>query len=163
MGGRYVFQGGKPSIADRAVVFDSAEISGDVVVGEGCVIGARVHIIGDPHGQVRIGDNVQILPNAVLHLLPDRELVISDDVTIGSGSMLRGCRIGAGSVVEAGTIVCEGSRIGAGSLILMGSCLVRDSEFGPLSVLDGIPAAVTDTLLERPARPSWAFNAGALN
>ncbi len=161
MGVRYAFQSGGPTIADRSVVFDSAEILGDVVVGNRCVIGARVRIIGGPHGQVRIGDNVQILPNAVLHLLPDRELVISEDVTIGSGAMIRGCWIGAGSVIEADAIVCEGSRIGPGSLILAGSCLTRDSEFGPLSVLDGIPAAVTDVLQTRPDRPSWAFNAHA--
>jgi hypothetical protein len=33
----------------------------------------------------RIGAGVQILENTVLHLLPDNELVIEDDVVIGPG------------------------------------------------------------------------------
>lgn len=40
-------------------------------------------IIGDAQGPVRIGERVQILENTVLHLLPDSDLVIGDDVTIG--------------------------------------------------------------------------------
>ena len=44
----------------------------------GTIIGAGVKIIGDSHGPVRIGDDVQILENTVLHLLPDNELVIDD-------------------------------------------------------------------------------------
>ena len=56
------------------MLFDSAEITGDVVVGAGSVIGAGVKIIGDSHGPVRIGARVQILENTVLNLLPDNEL-----------------------------------------------------------------------------------------
>ena len=80
-----------------AALFPTAEITGDVVVGERTIIGAGVKIIGDSHGPVRIGDDVQILENTVLHLLPDNDLVIGDGVIIGPGAMIHGCRIGAGS------------------------------------------------------------------
>ena len=89
-----------PRIADSAVLFDSAEITGDVVVGDGSIIGAGVKIIGDSHGPVRIGARVQILENTVLHLLPDNELIVEDDVVIGPGAMIHGCHLGAGTVVE---------------------------------------------------------------
>ena len=45
-------------------------------------IGAGDKIIGDPHGPVRIGAQVQILENTVLHLVPDNELVIADRLSV---------------------------------------------------------------------------------
>ena len=95
------------------MLFDSAEITGDVDVGTGTIIGAGVKIIGDSHGPVRIGADVQILENTVLHLLPDNDLVIEDGVIIGPGAMIHGCHIGAGTVVEPGAIVCDHAVIGA--------------------------------------------------
>ena len=86
----------------RRSLFPTAEITGDVVVGERTIIGAGVKIIGDSHGPVRIGNDVQILENTVLHLLPDNDLIIDDGVIVGPGAMIHGCRIGAGSVVEPG-------------------------------------------------------------
>ena len=86
-------------------MFDSAEITGDVVIGENSLIGAGVKIIGDSHGPVRVGSRVQILENTVLHLLPDNELIIDDNAVIGPGAMIHGCHIGRGSVVEPGAIV----------------------------------------------------------
>ena len=74
MGQLYDYRGMTPTIAASAVLFPTAEITGDVVVGERSIIGAGVKIIGDSHGPVRIGSDVQILENTVLHLLPDNQL-----------------------------------------------------------------------------------------
>ena len=96
-------------IAAIGALFPTAEITGDVVIGERTIIGAGVKIIGDSHGPVRIGNDVQILENTVLHLLPDNELIIDDGATIGPGAMIHGCHIGARPVIEPGAIVCDGS------------------------------------------------------
>src|SRR3954452_25456178 len=61
------------------------------VLENSAVIGTREHPVRI--GAVRIGSRVQILENAVLHLLPDNELVIEDDVVIGTGAMIHGCTI----------------------------------------------------------------------
>jgi carbonic anhydrase/acetyltransferase-like protein (isoleucine patch superfamily) len=66
---------------------------------------------------------VQILENTVLHLLPDNELVVEDDVVIGPGAMIHGCHLGAGAVVEPAAIVCDSSRVGAGSIVRAGACV----------------------------------------
>ena len=39
------------------------------------------------------GDDVQILENTVLHLLPDNELVIDGGTVVGPGAMIHGCHI----------------------------------------------------------------------
>lgn len=157
MGQLYAYRDKIPQVAPDAVLFDSAEITGDVVVGAGTVIGAGVKIIGDSHGPVRIGARVQILENTVLHLLPDNELIVEDDVIIGPGAMIHGCHLGAGTVVEPAAIVCDWSRVGRESLVRAGSCVKQRATFGDRAVLDGFPATQVDTLDAAPERPAWAL------
>jgi carbonic anhydrase/acetyltransferase-like protein (isoleucine patch superfamily) len=135
MGQLYEYRGILPTIAASATLFPTAEITGDVVVGERTIIGAGVKIIGDSHGPVRIGSDVQILENTVLHLLPDNELIIEDGVIVGPGAMIHGCRIGARSIVEPGAIVCDSSELGAGCVVRAGAVVNsgRDSRPAPTS------------------------------
>jgi carbonic anhydrase/acetyltransferase-like protein (isoleucine patch superfamily) len=157
MGTLYAYRDKTPSIGAGTLLFDSAEITGDVVVGEDSLIGAGVKIIGDSHGPVRIGSRVQILENTVLHLLPDNELVIEDDAVIGPGAMIHGCHIGRGSIVEPGAIVCDGSAVGAESVVRAGACVKQRDRFGDRSILDGFPAKLAGTLTGPPPRPGWAL------
>jgi len=162
MGRLYAYRDKTPLVHESAVLFDSTEITGDVVVGDGSIIGAGVKIIGDSHGPVRIGARVQILENTVLHLLPDNDLVVEDDVVIGPGAMIHGCHLGAGTVVEPGAIVCDFSRIGAQSIVRAGACVKQRARFGARSVIDGFPATQVSTLEAAPERPGWAFDPGDL-
>jgi carbonic anhydrase/acetyltransferase-like protein (isoleucine patch superfamily) len=162
MGTLYAYRDKEPVLGARTVLFDSAEITGDVV-GEDSLIGAGVKIIGDSHGPVRIGSRVQILENAVLHLLPDNELVIEDDVVIGPGAMIHGCHIGRGTVVEPAAIVCDFSTVGAESVVRAGACVKQRDNHPARSVLDGFPARAVDTLAEPPGRPGWALPLDAVN
>jgi len=162
MGQLYAYRDKTPRIADSAVLFDSAEITGDVVVGDDTIIGAGVKIIGDSHGPVRIGARVQILENTVLHLLPDNELVVEDDVVIGPGAMIHGCHLGAGTVVEPAAIVCDSSSVGRESVVRAGACVKQRAQFENRAVLDGFPAAQVATLAAAPSRPAWAFDPAEL-
>ena len=157
MGQLYDYRGILPTIADTAVLFPTAEITGDVVIGERTIIGAGVKIIGDSHGPVRIGNDVQILENTVLHLLPDNELIIDDGTTVGPGAMIHGCRIGAGTVVEPGAIVCDGAVVGAGCVVRAGAVVKQRSQFGDAVEIDGFPATEIGRV-ESLARPAWALD-----
>jgi carbonic anhydrase/acetyltransferase-like protein (isoleucine patch superfamily) len=157
MGQLYAYRGTLPSIASSAVLFPTAEITGDVVVGERTIIGAGVKIIGDSHGPVRIGRDVQILENTVLHLLPDNDLIIDDGVIVGPGTMIHGCRIGARSVIEPGAIVCDGSVLGAGCVVRAGAVVKQRSRFPAGTDVDGFPAVDIGRILQPPPMPTWAL------
>jgi carbonic anhydrase/acetyltransferase-like protein (isoleucine patch superfamily) len=157
MGQLYAYQDIVPTIAASASLFRTAEITGDVVVGERTIIGAGVKIIGDSHGPVRIGSDVQILENTVLHLLPDNDLIIEDGVIIGPGAMIHGCRIGAGSVVEPGAIVCDGSTVGAGCIVRAGAVVKQRSHFPAATDIDGFPAVDVGRIPSPPQLPGWAL------
>jgi carbonic anhydrase/acetyltransferase-like protein (isoleucine patch superfamily) len=156
MGRLYTYRGILPTVAASAVLFPTAEITGDVVIGERTVIGAGVKIIGDSHGPVRIGNDVQILENAVLHLLPDNELIIDDGAVIGPGTMIHGCRIGARTIIEPGAIVCDGSATGAGSIVRAGAVVKQRSRFLDGTDIDGFPAVAIGSVESHPP-PSWAL------
>ena len=160
MGELYEFNGKYPEIAKSAIVFDTAEITGDVVIGEHSVIGSGVKIIGNAHGPVRIGNHVQILENSVLHLLPDNELVIEDHVVIGPGCMIHGTIIGANSLIESGAIVCDYSRIGTNSLVKSGSLVKQRSFFSDGDIIEGYPGKVIGTNEGLLMKPGWAIRSG---
>jgi carbonic anhydrase/acetyltransferase-like protein (isoleucine patch superfamily) len=157
MGHLYAFRDTLPTIAQTASLFPTAEITGDVVVGERTIIAAGVKIIGDSHGPVRIGNDVQILENTVLHLLPDNDLIIEDGAIIGPGAMIHGCRIGSGSIVEPGAIVCDGSVVGAECVVRAGAVVKQRSHFAARTDIDGFPAVEIGRISEPPAAPAWAF------
>jgi carbonic anhydrase/acetyltransferase-like protein (isoleucine patch superfamily) len=152
----YAYRGTVPTIAPSAVLFPTAEVTGDVVIGERSIIGAGVKIIGDSHGPVRIGADVQILENTVLHLLPDNQLVIDDGAIVGPGAMIHGCHIGRGTVIEPGAIVCDGSRIGARCVVGAGAVVKQRSRFGDGVAIDGFPAVDVGPV-DPPPIPAWAF------
>lgn len=157
MGQLYAYRDILPTVAASAVLFPTAEITGDVVIGERTIIGAGVKIIGDSHGPVRIGNDVQILENTVLHLLPDNDLIIDDGVIIGPGAMIHGCRIGARSVIEPGAIVCDTSVLGAECVVRAGAVVKQRSQFPSAVEIDGFPAVEVGRLPEPPPTPSWAL------
>jgi carbonic anhydrase/acetyltransferase-like protein (isoleucine patch superfamily) len=157
MGQLYAYRDIVPTIAASAFLFPTAEVTGDVVVGERSIIGAGVKIIGDSHGPVRIGNDVQILENTVLHLLPDNDLILEDGVIVGPGAMIHGCRIGAGSVIEPGAIVCDGSSLGAGCIVRAGAVVKQRSRFAAGTDIDGFPAVDVGRIPAPPATPGWAL------
>ena len=163
MGQLYAYRDKTPIVASTASVFDSAEITGDVVVGADSIIGAGVKIIGDSHGPVRIGARVQILENSVLHLLPDNELILEDDVIIGPSAMIHGCHIGARTIVEPAATVCDWAQVGADCIVRAGAVVKQRAEFGDHVVIDGFPAQQVDTVTGSPARPRWCFQPGDLD
>ena len=160
MGQLSAYRGIMPSVASSAYLFATAEITGDVVIGERTVIGAGVKIFGVSHGPVRIGNDVQILENTVLHLLPDNDLVLEDGVVIGPGAMIHGCRIGAGSVVEPGAIVCDHAVLGPGCVVRAGAVVKQRSRFAGGTDIDGFPAVEMGRVPVAPPLPAWAWAPG---
>lgn len=157
MGKLYEFSSKYPEVSESAYVFDSAEITGDVIVKEGSTIASGVRIIGNSHGPVRIGKNVQILENSVLHLLPDNELIIEDNVIIGPGCIIHGTTIGAGSIIESGAIVCDYSKLGKNTLVKSGTLVKQRSIFEDNKILEGFPAKVIGTNDEKLKKPEWSI------
>jgi carbonic anhydrase/acetyltransferase-like protein (isoleucine patch superfamily) len=105
----------------------------------------------------RAGNTVQILENTVLHLLPDNDVIIDDNVVVGPGAMIHGCRIGASSVIEPGAIVCDHSVLGAGCIVRAGAVVKQRSEFAPAPRSMASRLSLSAPMSEPPPVPTWAL------
>ncbi len=157
MGTLYEYNGISPRISESAFIYDSAEITGDVIVGENSIIASGVRIIGNSHGPIRIGNNVQILENSVLHLLPDNELIIEDNVIIGPSCMIHGTTIGSNTIIESGSIICDYSKLGKNVLVKSGTLVKQRSIFKDNEILEGYPADNIGNNENVQAKPEWAI------
>ncbi len=158
MGKLYNFKDKYPKVSESAFLYDSAEVTGDVIIGDNSIIGAGVKIIGNSHGPVRIGNNVHILENTVLHLLPDNKLIIKDNVTIGPGCIVHGTTIGENSLIESGAIICDYSFLGKNTLVKAGTLVKQRSSFGDNLILEGFPAKEVGSLDSILEMPNWAIS-----
>ena len=157
MGKLYEYGVKYPEVDESAFLYDSAEITGDVKIGKNSVIASGVKIIGNSHGPVIIGNNVQILENTVLHLLPDNELIIEDNVIIGPGCIIHGTTIGSNSIIESGAIVCDYSKLGKNTLVKSGTLIKQRSIFDDNAILEGYPAKNIGENQKVQQKPAWAI------
>ncbi|HOF52225.1 MAG TPA: gamma carbonic anhydrase family protein [Rhodoferax sp.] len=134
-----------PRLADSAWVADSAQVMGNVELGEDASVWFGAVIRGDTE-VIRIGQRSNIQDGSVLHADIGKPLTIGDDVTVGHKVMLHGCTIGDGSLVGIGAVVLNGARIGKGCIVGAGSLVTEGKEFPDGSMIMGSPAKVVRTL-----------------
>jgi carbonic anhydrase/acetyltransferase-like protein (isoleucine patch superfamily) len=142
------YRGIVPKIAASAYIDPSAQVIGDVAVGERSSIWPNVTARGDVHS-IRIGDDSNVQDNSVLHcdegLFP---LEIGNRVTVGHLAMLHGCTIEDDCVIGIGAVVLNGAKIGKGSVIAAGAVVPEGAEVPPDSMVMGVPGKVKRQLTE---------------
>lgn len=89
----YEFLDKKPDYPDSVFVAPSADIIGDVSVGEESSIWFNVTIRGDVNW-IKIGERSNIQDNVCIHVMNQTgPTEIGNDVTIGHNAMIHGCTI----------------------------------------------------------------------
>jgi len=88
-----------PSIDDSVFIAPSADIIGDVVIGENSSVWYNCTIRGDVN-EIRIGKGSNIQDNSVIHVAElGQGTYIGDNVTIGHMVLLHACTIESESLV----------------------------------------------------------------
>src|ERR1700690_1024049 len=99
------YQGRVPQVPDSCYVDLSAQLIGDVTLGEHSSVWMNAVLRGDVHS-IRVGQNSNVQDCAVLHgqrnLYP---VIVGDWVTIGHNGTVHGC------VVEDMCVIAMGSRV----------------------------------------------------
>jgi carbonic anhydrase/acetyltransferase-like protein (isoleucine patch superfamily) len=141
----YELDGISPTIADSAWVADSAQVIGDVVLGEDVSVWFGVVARGDTD-QIRIGARTNIQDLSVLHADSGMPLCIGSGVTVGHKAMLHGCTVGDDSLIGIGAVVLNGAKIGKNCLVGAGALVTEGKEFADGSMIIGSPAKVVRML-----------------
>jgi carbonic anhydrase/acetyltransferase-like protein (isoleucine patch superfamily) len=133
------FKGVTPQFPATAYVDDSAQLIGDVIVGEHSSVWMNAVLRGDVH-QIRVGHYSNIQDNSVLHGMKEQYGVyVGDYVTVGHSAILHGCTIEARCLIGMGCIILNGAVIGSGSIIAAGTLIPEKSVVEPNSLWMGSP------------------------
>jgi carbonic anhydrase/acetyltransferase-like protein (isoleucine patch superfamily) len=117
------YRGVRPTIPTSCYIDDSAQIIGDVVLGENASIWMNAVLRGDVHS-IRVGANSNIQDCSVLHGMKEQYGVyLGEYVTVGHTVTLHGCTIEDRCLIGMGSIILNGARIGAGSIIAAGTLI----------------------------------------
>jgi carbonic anhydrase/acetyltransferase-like protein (isoleucine patch superfamily) len=142
-----------PKIAKNAWVAPSADVIGNVTIGEDSSIWFGTVIRGDVH-KIEIGARTSIQDLSMVHVTHYKKedmsdgnpTIIGDDVTIGHKVMLHGCTIENGCLIGMSATILDGAVIGEGSIVGAHSLVTSNKVFPPHSLIMGSPAKVVRTL-----------------
>ena len=142
------FRGVHPQIHATAYVDPSAEVIGDVHLGEEASIWCNCTVRGDIH-YIRIGDRSNIQDNSVMHVQNgEHPVILEEEVTVGHGVILHGCYVERGCLIGIGSILLDDVRIGTMSLVAAGSLVSPGTIIPPRSLAMGSPARVKRPLTD---------------
>ena len=137
----YEFEKRKPSLGKGTFIFESADIIGDVIIGENCYIGPGARIRGD-YGSIRIGNNTAIEENVVIHARPDENTSIGDFVTIGHAAIIHNAVINDWAIIGMGSIVSDWADIGKWAVVGEGALVKNKQKIPDKAIAVGVPAKV---------------------
>jgi carbonic anhydrase/acetyltransferase-like protein (isoleucine patch superfamily) len=146
------YKGIIPKLGQRVYIDESAQIVGDVEIGDHSSVWMNAVVRGDVH-IIRIGHYTNIQDNCVVHVFKDKHPThIGDHVTVGHGVLLHGCRIEDHCLIGMGAIVLNGAVIGTDTIVAAGA-VVREGMIVPAgSLVMGVPAAVKRPLTDEEKR-----------
>jgi carbonic anhydrase/acetyltransferase-like protein (isoleucine patch superfamily) len=142
------YQGVSPTIPSSCYIDLSAQVIGDVVLGENASVWMNAVVRGDVNS-IRIGANSNVQDCAVLHgMRYVYPVIVGDWVTIGHNATVHGCVVEDYCLIGMGATILNNCRIGEGSIIAAGAVLPENTVIPPNSLVAGVPGKVRRTLGE---------------
>jgi carbonic anhydrase/acetyltransferase-like protein (isoleucine patch superfamily) len=133
------YQGIAPRIHDSCYIDESAQIIGDVEIGENSSVWMNAVIRGDVFA-IRIGKSSNVQDCSVLHGMRHKYGVIMGDwVTVGHSVTLHGCTIGDRCLIGMGCVILNNAKIGEGCIIAAGTVIPEGTVIEPYSLWMGVP------------------------
>jgi len=137
-----------PRVHPSAYIDESAQVIGDVEIGEESSVWMTVVIRGDVN-RIRIGRRSNVQDGTVVHVMKDTHAtIIGDDVTIGHAAVIHGCTIEDRCLIGMGAILLNGARVGRDSIVAAGTLVVERMEIPARSLVMGSPARLKRSLTD---------------
>lgn len=143
------YQGKTPQIAAGCYVDPSAQILGDVTLGERSSVWMNAVVRGDVNS-IRIGACSNVQDCAVLHGQRNLyQVIVGDWVTIGHNATVHGCVVEDMVVIGMGATVLNNARIGEGCIIAAGSVVPEHTVVPQRTLWAGVPAKLRREISEK--------------
>ena len=141
------YSGRVPRIAPSAFVADSADIIGDVELGENSSVWFASVLRGDIE-PIRLGANSNIQDGSIVHTMLGSPTTVGNWVTVGHRAVLHGCAVEDHCLIGMGAVLLNNVKVGEGSIIAAGALVVEDTVIPPHSLYMGFPARFKRQLTE---------------
>ncbi|MDF1882643.1 gamma carbonic anhydrase family protein [Sulfurimonas sp. SAG-AH-194-C21] len=149
------FKNFTPKIGKGTWIAPSADVIGDVTIGEDCSIWFGTVVRGDVH-YITIGDRTSIQDVSMVHITHHKKAdrsdgsptIIGSDVTIGHRVMLHGCTIEDACLIGMSATILDNAVIGKESIVGASSLVTKGKVFPPRSLIMGSPAKVVRELTD---------------
>jgi len=128
-----------PQVGEGTWVAPSAEIIGDVEIGENCYIGFGAIIRGD-FGKIKIGNESLVEECVVIHTAEQTE--IGNKVILGHMAMIHDATIHDEALIGMKAMICEFTTIGEKSIVAEQSLVRKQTLVPPGKIVAGSPARV---------------------
>ena len=142
------WQGHTPRVPASCYIDPSAQLLGDVVLGDNSSVWMNAVLRGDVNS-IRVGSNSNVQDCSVLH--GQRNLysvTVGDWVTIGHNATVHGCTVEDECLIGIGARVLNNCRIGSGSIIAAGAVVPENTIVPPRTLWAGVPAKMRRELGE---------------
>jgi carbonic anhydrase/acetyltransferase-like protein (isoleucine patch superfamily) len=134
------YLGHTPIIPDSCYIDISAQIVGQVELGERSSVWMNAVLRGDVHS-IRLGSQSNVQDCAVLHGMRYKyPVIVGDWVTIGHNATVHGCVVEDACLIGMGVTILNNARIGEGSIIAAGAVVPEHTVVPPNSLWAGVPA-----------------------
>ncbi len=134
------YKGVSPRLGARVFVDESAQVIGDVELGDHASVWMNAVVRGDVH-HIRIGAHSNIQDNCVVHVFKEQHpTLVADHVTVGHSVTLHGCRIDSFCLIGMGAIILNDAHVGSECIVAAGSLVPEGMEIPPRSLVMGQPA-----------------------
>src|SRR5438552_8802651 len=141
-------RGRMPRVHESAYIDDSAQVIGDVEIGEESSVWMAVVIRGDVH-RIRIGRRSNVQDGTVVHVMNrTHPTTIGDNVTVVHAALLHGCTVEDRCLIGMGAILMNGAQIGADSIVAAGTLVVEEMKVPPRSLVIGSPGKIKRQLTD---------------
>lgn len=146
------FQGRWPVVPSSCYIDHSAQVVGDVTLGENSSVWMNAVLRGDVNS-IHVGANSNVQDCAVLHGQRNLYSVhVGDWVTIGHNATVHGCIVEDAVLIGMGVTILNDCRIGEGSIIAAGAVLPEHTVVPPRTLWAGVPAKMRRELGEEDRR-----------
>ena len=136
----------------------SADVSGDVKIGDDCSFWFQVTVRGDV-APITLGARVNVQEQSCLHCDSGEPLEIGDDVTIGHGAIVHGAKIGNRVLIGMGAIILGKVVIGDDCVVAAGAVVSPGTVVPDGMVIMGVPGKVVRAVRDK-EREHTLWNAG---
>jgi phenylacetic acid degradation protein len=148
------FGGKTPTIGARTYIHPSADVFGDVTIGDDCWIGPGARIRGD-YGTITIGSCTSIEDNCVIHARPGESTHIGSWVTVGHGSVIHNAIVHDYAVIGMGAVISDWATIGRWAVVAEGAVVRQRQAVPDEHIAVGVPARVLDKTVDDGYQAQW--------